>query len=311
MTQPLLLVVDGGATKTAVSLRNLDNQVLLELQSTSSNYQAIGEQQAYTVLHELLSKVAWALNDTQTIKAAVFALAGIDTDLDSEIARNIAKRALQDNNLCVEQLIVENDAEATMLGAVGSAKGALMIAGTGAIIYGHDGHGNVYRSGGWGHRAGDEGSGYWIGREILRAIFRMEDERGKQTLLKQLVLNKLSISHVDELMQWLFRPNYTNAQIASLTSCLIEATNACDAVAISIAKHAADELILLASSLLKKLATNDDTMTLYLNGGVLTNNPIIAERVRDVLTSQFPNLQILTCTEAPIDYIAKRALSAL
>lgn len=311
MIQPLLLVVDGGATKTAVSLRNLNNQVLLELQSTSSNYQAVGEEQTYFVLRELLSKIAWTLNEQQVIKIAVFALAGIDTKLGADIARNIVERALQDSKLSVEKFIVENDAEATMLGAVDGAKGALMIAGTGAIIYGHDGHGNVYRSGGWGHRAGDEGSGYFIGREIIRAIFRMEDGRGDDTLLKQLVFNKLQIQHVDELMQWLFHPNYTNAQMASLTSCLIEATNAQDTVAVSIAENAAKELILLANSLLKKLATNDEMMTLYLNGGVLTNNPIITDRVRDALTSQFPILQILTCTEAPIDYIAKRALSAL
>ena len=43
---------------------------------------------------------------------------------------------------------------------------SLLISGTGAICYSFV-DGNIFRSGGWGHRIGDEGSGYWIGKSTV------------------------------------------------------------------------------------------------------------------------------------------------
>ncbi len=45
--------------------------------------------------------------------------------------------------------------------------GILLIAGTGSIAYGRHA-GVIARAGGLGPRTGDEGSGYWIGRELLK-----------------------------------------------------------------------------------------------------------------------------------------------
>ena len=52
--------------------------------------------------------------------------------------------------LKVGKLIIENDAEATMIGATWGKPGALLISGTGSIAYAHDAKGRIVRSGGWG-----------------------------------------------------------------------------------------------------------------------------------------------------------------
>jgi hypothetical protein len=44
----------------------------------------------------------------------------------------------------------------------------LIVAGTGSIALGADKNGSLYRAGGLGPAKGDEGSGYWIGKEFLR-----------------------------------------------------------------------------------------------------------------------------------------------
>ncbi len=44
----------------------------------------------------------------------------------------------------------------------------LIVAGTGSIAVGTDKTGTLYRAGGLGPARGDEGSGYWIGKEFLR-----------------------------------------------------------------------------------------------------------------------------------------------
>jgi N-acetylglucosamine kinase-like BadF-type ATPase len=64
------------------------------------------------------------------------------------------------------------DAQAALLGALGDRPGVLMLAGTGSIVLGYDGHGRWTRAGGLGPLLGDEGSGFWLGREWLRSRVR-------------------------------------------------------------------------------------------------------------------------------------------
>ncbi len=60
------------------------------------------------------------------------------------------------------------DAQAALLGALGHRPGVLVLAGTGSIVVGWNSH-HWVRAGGLGPLLGDEGSGYWLGREWLRA----------------------------------------------------------------------------------------------------------------------------------------------
>src|SRR2546425_11278224 len=62
------------------------------------------------------------------------------------------------------------DAQAALLGAIGDGPGALVLAGTGSIVVAHDGRGRWTRAGGLGPLVGDEGSGFWLGREWLRTL---------------------------------------------------------------------------------------------------------------------------------------------
>lgn len=313
MTHSLILAIDGGATKTALTLRNTDNKILFETQTTSSNYQAIGGEKVFTVIHDLMLQVADYLNEQEPIiDVGIFGLAGIDSTDGMLTAKNIVEHAIAEASLTIHKVIVENDAESTMLGATNGRKGALLISGTGAIAYGTDGLGHIFRSGGWGHRVGDEGSGYWIGQEILRAVFRMEDGRGEPTILKDLVYAELDINTIDEASLWIFRPTYTNAQIASMTSLLKSAVTQGDAIAIKIAQEAANELALLGTTILKKIGTAyDETVPLFLNGGAILANDFISQLVITQVHAQFPHVQIQACTEKPIEYIVKRAMQEL
>jgi N-acetylglucosamine kinase-like BadF-type ATPase len=51
-----------------------------------------------------------------------------------------------------------------------------LIAGTGSIVVGRDQNLSFFRVGGWGPHFGDEGSGFWIGREAVRTALRALDE---------------------------------------------------------------------------------------------------------------------------------------
>ena len=309
MTKHLLLAVDGGATKTSLSLRTTTGNVLFEKISTGSNYQAIGETRACEVLTGLLHAAAPYCEGP--IDAAVFAIAGIDTPKDQTVVTAIVEKSVATAGLQIRQLLIENDVEATLLGATAGQPGSLLIAGTGAIAYAFTGT-SIVRCGGWGHRAGDEGSGYWIGQQMLKVIFRHADGRSEQpTQLTALVLQKLGLTSVDELLNWLYAPNYTNAQVAGLGSLLAEAVAAQDIVACHIAQKAAEELVLLASAILHKTGYTSGPYTFYLNGGVLEYNDCITDAFYQQMRSHYPDIEWRMCIDKPIEYIVKRAIAVL
>lgn len=67
------------------------------------------------------------------------------------------------------RVVVIPDAQAAALGALEHRPGVLVLAGTGSIVVAHNGRGRWMRAGGFGPFLGDEGSGFWLGREWLRA----------------------------------------------------------------------------------------------------------------------------------------------
>jgi N-acetylglucosamine kinase-like BadF-type ATPase len=67
---------------------------------------------------------------------------------------------------------VISDAQAALLGALGKRPGVLLLSGTGSIVVGRNARGRWARAGGLGPVLGDEGSGFWLGREWLRGRVR-------------------------------------------------------------------------------------------------------------------------------------------
>lgn len=300
----IILAIDGGATKTAMTVYDQDGYELYSATTTGSNYQAIGQKNVTEVLTNLLADAANNLHDWH-IDAAVFAIAGIDTAQDAQIVQQIVKTSISASPLKIEKYVVENDVEATLKGLIENKPGALLISGTGAIAYGYDCN-QLIRAGGWGHRAGDEGSGYWVGQQIARAIFKAADGRAQQTILKDLVLQATGLQSVEDLYNFLYNDSYTNARLASFGSTLQQACEQDDEVAKTIALHTADELVLLADSVLCRLQI-EGTFPFYLNGGVLKNNDCIYKPFTKQLQQIYPTIQILMCEEQPLYYLRQRA----
>ncbi len=307
-----LLIIDGGATKTACVLVHTGaGEIQYSTSTTGSNYQAIGVESATAILQGLLANIETFLlkHPHSQIAVATFALAGIDSPKDYEIVTGIVQNALAATKLQIDTLIIENDAEATLLGVTAGQAGALLIAGTGAIAYAYDGQ-QIVRAGGWGHRAGDEGSGFWLGQEVVRAIFKMEDGRGEPTILKDAVYHTLGIQDVTELAEWLFQPSYTNAQLAKMGSFVAKAVEQEDACAIQISLQAAHELALLIRAILKKIGYQKGAFPLYCNGGAIKHNPLILKTFIEKIALTYPQVDIKLCQQPPIIYLIERTKRA-
>ena len=305
MTNHYILAVDGGATKTIMTIRTAQGRELFSATSTSSNYQAVGAAHVQHVFTGLLRSAAAHLPQLH-IDVAIFAISGIDTAQDKKIIEEIIQKSISCSPFTFGQIILENDVEATLKGLATNHM-SLLISGTGAICYSYIDKA-VYRAGGWGHRIGDEGSGYWIGKHIAKAIFRAADGRNKPTALTDIVLKAHHVSTTDELYNLIYSSDYTNARLANFGSYLQQAVDLNDEVAKFIANKAAKELVLLASTTLKNALKQH---TLFLNGGVLKNNPYILELVINQLKELYPTLIIQVCEEKPLEAIFKRGLNEL
>jgi hypothetical protein len=131
--------------------------------------------------------------------------------------------------------------------------GIVVICGTGSICYGRNAEGLAARSGGWGYILGDEGSGYWLGRQALAAVVRHVDGRGPATSLTAVVLEHFRVRQVNDLIQEVHLRDPRRHRVASLGGALQAAIDAGDPVAREILDEGARDLAGMAESVAQRL----------------------------------------------------------
>lgn len=134
--------------------------------------------------------------------------------------------------------VLDNDAAAAQAGAFAGGSGILLSAGTGAIALGINDYQERFYADGWGALLGDEGSGYWMGVEALRAVCRDSDGRGPRTRLSLPVLQALKLANCDDLVQFIYSPQCTPDQIAALARVVLEMAETGAEVAVQIRERA-------------------------------------------------------------------------
>jgi glucosamine kinase len=133
------------------------------------------------LLHaDAVDRLAAAVTDAGAV-AAGFGLAGLRS---AEHARELTAELARRTGATVA---VGDDTEAALAGAFAGRPGIVVIAGTGSGAAGRDAAGRTVRVGGHGFLLGDEGGGYWIGREAVRAALRAADGTGPATALTGMV----------------------------------------------------------------------------------------------------------------------------
>src|SRR5215471_1251414 len=160
------LGIDGGGSKTSLLLVDEYYNEICHLHSGPSNYLSIGADAAEKAIADGVSR----LTERPSIVCAGFAGAGRPESAAfyREVLQSLIPGA---------QIIIESDAFIASIGAIGIDPGILLIAGTGSIVIGRNKDRNMFRVGGWGPYFGDEGSGFWIGREAVRSALRSLDRQ--------------------------------------------------------------------------------------------------------------------------------------
>jgi N-acetylglucosamine kinase-like BadF-type ATPase len=287
-----VLGIDAGGTKTVCLLADEHGAVVSEARGPGANLHTSGELAVEKVLHEVMQT---AIGDRGVLPAAIcLGVAGVDRDDEMRTVRAIMRRiAFQ------ARVLVVNDALIALVAGAGDAAGIVIIAGTGAIAYGRNAAGDAARAGGWGHMIGDEGSGYWIGREAVAAVMRAADGRGPATRLTGGILAHFGAEDVSGLPRIVYDRDEPRQRVAALGPIVQQAASGGDAVAARILEAAADELVLAARSVATRLEMRGDAFTFFLAGGVFPVVPWLAEELPRRLIEVAPRCQVRRLDHEP------------
>jgi glucosamine kinase len=276
-----VLGIDAGGTKTLCVLADERGTILAEARGAGANLHTAGPAAVEQVLHALIARVLGA--GGLRPDAVCVGMAGVDRDDEKRDVAAIVSRAAPGS-----RVLVVNDAQIALAAGARDQPGVVMIAGTGSIVYGRNGRGGTARAGGWGHMIGDEGSGYWIGREALSAVMRHYDGRGPATDLMTGVLRHFEVPDISQLPRIVYDREQPRISVAALGPIVEQAGLRGDTVASDILFRAAEELALAARSVVGALGMADDVFGFYLAGGVFRVIPSMWRRLPTLLRGVAP-----------------------
>ena len=169
--------------------------------------------------------------------------------------------------------------------------GVVIMSGTGSFCRGRNAMGEEQYVGGWGPLIGDEGSGYDLGQEALRAVVRAHDGRGKETLLMELLLTQLKLDEVQDLKKCLYKPPVRRHRIAGLARHVFEAAAVGDEVAEEILQNGGMRLADLSRPVLEGLFDSGEVFPVVLSGGILRERSLLTDRLMGEIETVRPRAE--------------------
>jgi glucosamine kinase len=200
-----LLGIDGGATKTLAAVLDLEHRAVHLGHAGPSNEDAVGPKAAVeALLHAAGEALEGAGIGEEQLASTVAAVAGTDT---ASVAGHVRKVR--------PDWIIVNDVVGAWATATGGGPGVGAIAGTGSNVFGVGHDGRSWRTGGWGHLLGDEGSGYWLGVQSLRAALRDRDGSGPGTALGAAACDFFGRDTIEGVASLVYSKPLTKGEIAA------------------------------------------------------------------------------------------------
>ncbi|MGO4230974.1 N-acetylglucosamine kinase [Arthrobacter sp. YAF34] len=261
--QESIIGLDIGGTKTR-GIRILDGAVTDDRTTGSANVQNVPVEEAAGRLEELLS--ALSASDAGTV---IVGAGGIDTDADAELLRRlIAPHAPH------ADVTVIHDTR-LILAAGGADTGIAIISGTGSAVWGTNAAGQTGRAGGWGYLLGDEGSGYWFGREAVRHSMDRANRGWGTDLLTRGLLDYCGLAAPEELIN-LFHGAAGRHYWADTSRVVFDTAYTGHGPSLAIidagARHLAEQAAIVAARI-------GVTGPVVLGGGLVTNQPAFQQSI--------------------------------
>jgi len=296
----LFLAIDAGGTKTTGVLAN-ETDVLARASTGTVKLMRVSLAEANSRLRGLLSQLSLeAKVSLSDITRTCVGLAGLSIDA----VRGWAETEIGD--VVGGDLLLCGDEEIALDAAFRGGEGILLIAGTGSNIAGRAADGTMYRAGGWGPAIGDEGSGFWIGQEALRAGFWSRD-RNIPTMLLDEIAGFWEVDSIGEIVE---RANLRpGPDFAALTPVVVKCAEEGDDLANAVLERAGEELaeqVALVALKMLETGTQGDVGLAY-TGSVVEHIGIVRESLVRALNKSAPRVKVMTGAVDSLDGALWRA----
>lgn len=239
MSDALFAGIDGGGSNLRVAVVDARLATIVTQSAGTANPSVIGREQAQAHIREIVRATLQRADiSPKRIAAAGIGIAGASNLHSRDWLLETLSPILPSS-----RLVPSSDLEIALVGALGRRHGILLLAGTGSAAYGCAPDGKQLQVGGWGYLLGDEGSGYWLGMQLLRGISAAHDKGGGLTALGAACLDALALQTARDLVGWLYRSNEAaTARVAALARLALDMAQAGDCEANMLVRAAADHL---------------------------------------------------------------------
>jgi len=283
--------VDGGATKTVAAVLSLDTFDIRFGHAGPSNVDAVGVDAAAASIRDALEE---ALQETQVeagaVGTSVIGLAGTPSD---EIARIVK------TEFAPAACYFVNDVIAAWASGTWLSPGVAVISGTGSHVFGVNAAGRSWRTGGWGHIVGDEGSGYWLGLNGMKAALRYRDGSGPETTLLDAAVDFYHLDAIEDLQALVYGKPLTKREIAAFTQEVEKAAEAGDRVASALFETAATDLATQVRAPVVILGL-EGRFAVALVGGVFSSGELLRDPFEDAVRKFAPDAEFAVPEIPPV-----------
>ncbi len=285
-----LLGIDGGATKTLAAVLDIERSTLHLGHGGPSNQDAVGVRAAGEALFGAADQALAAAGiSDEALDAAVLAVAGTDTD--AVIAHVRAERS--------PDWIVVGDVVGAWATATGARPGVGAISGTGSNVFGVGADGRPWRAGGWGHLLGDEGSGYWLGLQSIKAALRDRDTSGPPTAITDALLEFFGAPSVEAFAPTVYSKPLTKSEIAAFAVETARLAAQGDAVARELFQAGAHELGQQIAAVIAQTGLEGE-FPVGLIGSAYKAGAVFLDPLTRAIHEQAPAAQVAVVEMAPV-----------
>ncbi len=307
-----ILGVDGGGTKTTARIADSQANTISQHIAGASNYHSVGiEQAAQHVNEAVFSAMADASLEIEEFASACFGFAGYNTELDREHYLNIVFNPKLKELLPSRKVLIYNDTRVGLAAGSDFPDKLILIAGTGSNCYGLNRKGEEAKANGWDYILADEGSGYSIGLQALRAVMRAYDGRGPATLLSKTILEEVGAANIAQLISWAYQEPFSKDRIGALSKTVCMTAQKGDEVSKNILAQEAHEAVISVSAVVKKLDLEQKRFDLVLVGGNFKCDAYFKGILTKKLKEKYSGINFLPPTRHPVHGAVKLAIENL
>jgi len=280
----VLIGVDAGASHSTAAVANEHGTVLVRSDGAPG---AMRPGEAAAAAARILDTCRDALRKAEReIRGDVLVVGAAGVGREEE--RLALQAALEDTGLA-PRVAVTVDGAIALQSAFGDAAGVVLLAGTGSVAWVRLPGGDTTRIGGLGAVVGDQGSGYDLARQALRAVGLSVEGRGRRTTLSGRLLARLRLSGLGELVRWATIADIP--AIAALAPEVLAAAEEGDAVAGALVDAGADDLATHVRALAERFPRGAE-VGVALGGSLLARSADYRKRVVARILADVPSATI-------------------